>query len=91
LVKKSDLDKAELAKLSNAQTSNSSSKIERMDSYIRTTLLSKVQQLQKEIQQRDWMSEYLEESAETLDTMASELVLRLEGEKNLYPRVKAVM
>jgi S1-C subfamily serine protease len=91
LVKKSDLDKAELAKLSNAQTSNSSSKIERMDSYIRTTQLSKVQQLQKEIQQRDWMSEYLEESAETLDTMASELVLRLEGEKNLYPRVKAVM
>lgn len=91
LVVSADLDKKELAKISNVQDSKSSSKIERLDYYIRTTMLSKARQLQQDIGRYEWMSEYLEESAEALEKMASDLVLRLEGKKNLMPRAKAVM
>ncbi len=90
LVRKADLDKKDMAKMSNADNSFSQSKIERLDYYIRTMMLSKAKKLQEEIKAQNWMSEYLEESASDVERMAGELVLRLEGKTNILPRLKAV-
>ena len=51
--------------------------------------LAGMETLQGDIEGYEWMSEYLEESAEALEKMAGELIIRLEGKKNLYPRLRA--
>ncbi len=89
LVRKADLSKSEMSDMSNDASSTSQSKIERLDYYIRSMMLSKARKLKEEIEDQVWMSEYLEETAADLEKMAGELVIRLEGKTNLYPRLRA--
>jgi S1-C subfamily serine protease len=90
MVRSMDLSKQDLAKLTNPKSLTTSSKVERLDYHIRTTLLSKVRRLQDDLKQ-SWMSDYLTESAVPLDELSSELLLKLESEKGLRDRIKAVM
>ncbi|MDF7807954.1 serine protease [Pontiellaceae bacterium B12219] len=90
LVRKADLSKRDLEKLTNPKSLTSSSKVERLDYHIRTTLLSKVRRLQDDLKQ-NWMSDYLAESAVPLNELSSDLLLKLESEKGLRERIKAVM
>lgn len=88
-VRKMDPDKADLKKMENANTLTSTTKVEQIDYHIRTSMLRKVKQLQDEIKQVEWMSEYLNERAAALDEPAGELIRLLENEKLLVERVKA--
>jgi len=72
IIRDMDLDKRELAKLTNQKNNLSTSKVEQLDYHIRTTLLAKVKQQQETLSRYRWMSEYLEESAEPLQKIARE-------------------
>ncbi|MDF7797846.1 serine protease [Pontiellaceae bacterium B1224] len=91
LVRNEDFDKKELAKISNPKSLVSTSKLQSLDYHIRTTMLGKAKKVHDDLAGYRWMSDYLKESAEPLDEMASELVRSLESEKNLGQRIKAVM
>lgn len=91
IVQDMDLSKKDLAKITNPKSVNSSSKLERLDYHIRTSMLAKARRAQDELKQHTWMSEYLRESADPLEKLASELVRILESEKRFRGRIEAVM
>lgn len=85
-----EMDKQDLAKLSNQGNRKSEGRVDRIDYHLRTMLLGKARQLQDDMAKYNWMTQLLSELAEPLDEMAGELVRKLEGETNIYDRVKAV-
>ncbi len=92
MMREMDPDRRELAAMSAAQKSGKSpSKAERVDYYIRTSTLSKAKALREELERQEWMSQYMRDAADPLNKMASDLVLKLEGKKDVLPRAKAVL
>ncbi|QBG46322.1 serine protease [Verrucomicrobia bacterium S94] len=86
-----DMDRRELARLTNPNNRLSVSKVEQLDYHIRTTLLAQARQKYEEIGRYQWMSEYLEESAAPLEQLAGELIRVLDQEQGFRERIEAVM
>lgn len=91
VVRDMDMDKRELARITNPNSRLSVSKVEQLDEHIRTTLLAKARQKHEEIGRYQWMSEYLDESVAPLEQLAGELIRVLDQEQGFRDRIEAVM
>ncbi|VGO19284.1 S1 family peptidase [Pontiella sulfatireligans] len=83
-----DLSKQELAEIKRDYGKKSTSKVETLDNYIRTSMLSRMRRMQDGIADYDWMTRYMADAAEPLVEMAGELIRLLESSENPYERIK---
>jgi S1-C subfamily serine protease len=85
------LTKNELNDLNRNFGKKSTNQLESLDYRIRTLMINKANRMQDQLDEYDWMSTFLEKSAEPLEGSVSEIIRVLDSSENPYIRLKRIL